>query len=142
MPDEVLLTLEKPGGFDDLSNADFDVYFREKVNEDLMTIRKNRNAEGKKGWVGRAAILKQSPFAAPRTPAPRWNLNPHVAAKDPNRRQKMLLALAIFRAEYRDALERWRRADKADGIARDDIVFPCGTYQLHVHEKVRCRGPD
>ena len=73
---------------------------------------------------------------APRTHAPHWNLNPHVAAKDPARRVALIQRLVQFRNEYRLAWEAWRKAGKE----AYRIVFPYGTYQLRLLAGVRCRS--
>jgi hypothetical protein len=142
MPDEVQFKLTVPPGFRSFTDAQFNRIFQDALREEEERIHRVRRSEGKYRWVGRETILKQSRRVAPKTPAPRWNLNPHVAAKDPVRRIAMLATLLRFRQDYRAALREWRLAGEDPERTRDDVVFPCGTYQLRAYENVRCRGPD
>ena len=142
MPDEVRFELSIPPGFRDLTPQQFDRLFKDEIRKEEDRIHRERRAAGKYGWLGRSGVLKQSHYAAPKTPAPRWRLNPHVAAKDPARRIAMLVALLTFRQGYRAALFEFREAMEDPERDPRDVVFPYGTYQRRVYDKVRCRGPD
>ena len=131
---EITFRFTKPPGFEHLTDREFDQLLRHEVAEEEHALKRNRRSEGKR-VLGRAQVLKQSPFASPRRPAPRRQLNPKVASRCPKRRTKMLSAISSFTMEYRACVR-----ELLDG--NREAVFPFGTLQRARYGGVRCRGPD
>jgi REP element-mobilizing transposase RayT len=128
MPDSAALVLTTPPGF---SSAE---EFRSKVLDACQRLeaKLRRDAQvARRPFLGRARVLAQHPFARPSGAAPRRNLNPRVAGRDPLKRIEALLALKVFRRAYREARDA-RRA----GV--QEVVFPAGTYLLRVQHGVSC----
>jgi REP element-mobilizing transposase RayT len=93
-------------------------------------VRKAFRAEGRR-FLGRANVLRQDPFASPRSAEPRRRLSPRVATRDKWRRIESLLRLKSFESEYRDARLAFEQGDR-------EVVFPVGTYLLRRRFQVRC----
>jgi hypothetical protein len=89
----------------------------------------------RRSFLGRNAILRQSPYATPETQERRRKLSPLVAASDPLVRIAAVTRIKQFLLDYRQALLKWRR-----GIR--DVVFPYGTYALRIRSGVACAAPD
>ena len=81
-PSEVTVRFDKPPGFDNLSNREFDELLREEVFLKERELNRKRRKAGKR-VLGRAHILKQNPLSSPKTPAPRRQLNPKVKSSCP-----------------------------------------------------------
>ncbi len=134
LPDAVTFSLVKPPGFNDMSDDEFDKMFRDRVFETELEIQAERKSQGK-GFLGPAAVLRQSRFSAPKTSEVQFRPVPEVAASTKARRADLKERLRTFRAEYAVALDDWRAEDWT-------VCFPFGTYQLRRVYNVRCRGPD
>ena len=132
-PPEVTVTFEKPPGFENYTDREFDQLLRHEVAEEEKSLNRERKRKGRR-VLGRAHVLKQNPLASPKTPAPRRQLNPLVASRCPKRRSYLLNRIFDFRSEYRGSLERLWQGDR-------NVVFPYGTLQRRRYGGVRCRGP-
>jgi REP element-mobilizing transposase RayT len=128
MPDAAELALTTPRGFS--SDEAFRAMVLDAVSRLEAKHRRDAQAE-QRGFLGRARVLAQKPFARPVGAAPRRRLSPHVAGRDTPMRIEALTALKEFRSIYREALTA-RRA----GVL--DILFPPGTYLLRIQHGVRC----
>jgi len=131
MPESAELVLSMPPGFatvkalqDQVSVALHDL--EEKSRRDLAAARR--------GFLGRARVLAQNPFARPAPGEPRRELSPRVAARDKWKRIEALSRLLDFLRAYRAA-----RAAMRSGVR--DIIFPAGTYLLRIQHGVRCAAP-
>lgn len=122
MPDEVTLRVERPEGFESLSDAEWAAKVRDAVSDRERRAREARQASGR-SVLGRKAVLRQQPSDAPKTPEPRRRLRPHIACKNKQRRIFELTALVAFRAERRAALVRYLAGER-------DLMFPYGTYRV------------
>jgi len=132
-PEQLKLEITKPPGFE----AYTDEQFVALVQERLMCMEAEKAAEMKskgKHYLGPAAILRQNWRSAPKTLAPRRNLNPHIAARDPDVRVAALRRLIQFWADYHVACNAWRRGKRR-------TRFPAGTYWMRVRFGVRCHAP-
>src|SRR5262249_37556995 len=78
MPEEGTLRVERPGGFEALSDAEWVAKLREAVGSEEERARKERLASGR-GVLGRKAILRAEPTESPKTVEPRRKLRPHLA---------------------------------------------------------------
>ena len=91
-------------------------------------------AERGETFLGVEGVLEMSPWAQPATREPHGGRRPTVAAKDSTLRARMIRKLTSFRQAYRDALERWRSADRG-------VTFPFGTYWMCRFHRARCATP-
>jgi putative transposase len=133
MPDRSSLTLHRPPCFAELSDAEFAARLSEAVVARETELRDEARAEGR-AFLGRQAVLDQSPFDCPRTFEPRREMKPRVATRDKWRRIEALQRLDEFLSSYRAAWLAFR-----DGIR--DALFPFGTYAMRVYHGVQCAGP-
>lgn len=122
MPDEVTIRLERPDGFEDLSDAEWSAKVQDAVLREEARAREERVAAGRR-VLGRKAILRAEPTDTPKTVEPRRGLRPHLACLGKARRLRELDALIAFRAERRAAVLRAMRGER-------DVVFPYGTYRV------------
>jgi hypothetical protein len=122
MPDEVTLRIERPEGFEELSEEEWVAKLEEAIRRVERNARDERRAAGR-GVVGRKAVLHAVPTDSPKTFEPRRGLRPHVACRDEARRIAALTALAEFRSRRRAALIRWLNGES-------EVVFPLGTYRV------------
>ena len=82
-------------------------------------------------FLGRNAVLRQSFSAVPKTPAPRRNPSPRIAAKSTPARVDAIRRMLEFLRQYRAAWCEWRDGNRA-------AVFPLGTYALRIYARVAC----
>ncbi len=122
MPEEVTLRVERPDGFESLSDAEWTAKIRDAVHEEEQRAREKRKASGR-GVVGRKAVLRAQPNDVPKTVEPRRALRPHIACRNNRRRIAEMTALIAFRAQRRAALQRLLAGER-------DVVFPYGTYRI------------
>jgi len=121
MPTEVTIRLERPTGFEHLSDAEWAANLKAAVSVEEQRAREERHSSGR-GIVGREAVLQVHPTERPRTAEPRGGRRPYVACLDAARRVAELDALATFRSARRSALERAWAGER-------DVAFPVGTYR-------------
>jgi REP element-mobilizing transposase RayT len=100
------------------------------VEEREAELRRQAIADGRP-FLGRRAILSQSPWTIPSTHEDRRVLRPRVACRDKWKRIEALQRLRQFAVAYREAWLRFR-------AGYGDMVFPAGTYALRVHYGVPC----
>lgn len=129
-PDEVVLELKRPPGFEELSDEELAKVIKAAIFEREEKFRRQYDAEGRR-FLGRRAIRRQSRYSSPRTRASRSGISPKVSSGDRWRRQERLNANKRWLAAYREALPRWRAGDR-------DVVFPAGTYKMRVVHGVPC----
>jgi REP element-mobilizing transposase RayT len=128
MPESAEVVLTSPPGFGSAEE------FQNLVAAELREAeeKSRRAVEGRRhGFLGRARVLAQKPFARPASCEPRRQLSPRVAARDTWKRLEALSRLVEFLRDYRAAFAAMR-----SGVR--DVVFPAGTYQLRVEHGVRC----
>jgi len=128
-PEQVGLRLERPDAFAHLTDEEWAHLVAEGVRERDEALRRAAAAEGRT-FRGREAVLADSPFATPTTPAPRGRLHPLFAGPQ-SIIQQGLRRLREFRSDYRAAWLRFRAGDR-------DAPFPAGTYALRVYYGVNC----
>lgn len=122
MPEEVTLRIERPEGFEALSDAEWTAMLTDALKREEERARKER-ATSKRRVVGRKAILRAEPTDTPITVAPRRQLRPHLACRDKARRRRELQALVAFRAQRNQALRLLLGGER-------DVLFPFGTYRV------------
>jgi REP element-mobilizing transposase RayT len=128
MPEAAELVLTVPAGFGSAAE------FRDQLSSALAELESGARREVESrgtGFLGRAKVLAQKPWARPAPGEPRRQLAPRVAAKDKWKRIEALRKLVGFLKAYRTA---W--AARRDG--KRDACFPAGTYLLRVAHDVPC----
>jgi hypothetical protein len=133
MPQQVELRFKRLPGFEHLSRAQWRDRILAAIAEQERKAARRRRAKGM-GVVGRRAILRQSPFGAPRRGEPRRGLRPRVACRNKWLRMEALQRNAEFLRRYREAYRAFR-------AGRWRVAFPAGTYQLSVLGQVRTEPP-
>jgi REP element-mobilizing transposase RayT len=131
MPESAELALTVPEGF--ASVEEFQLRVASALRQMEEESRRENGSPGR-GFLGRARVLAQRPFARPASGEPRRQLSPRVAGKDKWRRIEALSRLVGFLRAYRAA-----RAMMKSGVR--DVVFPAGTYLLRIEHGVRCAAP-
>lgn len=127
MPDSAELALTLPPGFSSAKELQDRVA---AALAELEAVVRSEVPAGKRGFLGRARVLAQNPFARPAAAEPRRNLNPRVASCDRWKRIEALTRLSGFLRQYRQA----RNARRAG----EPMVFPAGTYLLRFEPGVTC----
>jgi hypothetical protein len=123
MPEEVTLHLERPEGFESLTDDEWTAKVAEAVRGEEKRARNERATRGGR-VLGRKAVLRAATTDAPKTVEPRRQLRPFIACRDKSRRRWELERLLAFR--------RARRAARLRFLADEpDVVFPHGTYRVH-----------
>ena len=111
-----------------------DAQLQARLNTDVAKlVRRARDDMALRGlpFVGRNAVLRQSFSAVPKTPAPRRNPSPRIAAKSTTERVHAIRRMLEFVRQYRDAWTQWRNGNR-------NALFPVGTYALRIYARVAC----
>jgi len=122
MPEEVVLRVVRPAGFEQVSEGQWREKLTAAIADREHAARSERRENGR-GDFGRKAVLSVSPDERPTTLEPRRPLRPCIGCLDKAQRKIELALLRAFRVAYRVAFRRWR------GGARE-TVFPAGTYAM------------
>ncbi len=125
MPEAVKLELTMPKCFDDLSPSQFGDRLAKSLTARQADHVAALDGQGRT-FLGRKAVLRQSPFDAPRAVQERNALNPRIACRDKWRRIEALGRLKEFQEAYREAWLEFKRGVK-------EVVFPAGTYWMCRH---------
>jgi REP element-mobilizing transposase RayT len=128
LPAAAELALAVPPGF--ASAEDFRTQLVAELRRLEEEAIREHAAQGRR-FLGVARVLMQNPFARPASRAPRFGLDPRLAARDKWKRIEGLLRLKDWDEAYREALERWRAGFR-------DVVFPPGTWLMRVLHGARC----
>jgi putative transposase len=126
LPDTATLVITKPPALAHLTDDEYVAQLKKRVAAKEFELNK-RSRDGKKPFLGVAAVMAQDPHGHPRTPRPYNELNPRVAASTPDLRKAHLGLLADFLRFYAAARDKWSKGNRR-------VRFPRGTYQLlHSH---------
>ena len=128
LPDSLALQFVRPPIFAALSDAALQGHLCESVAK-LVKRARDDMALRRLPFVGRNGVVRQSFSATPKTPAPRRNPSPRIAAKSTPARVAAIRRLVEFVWQYRDAWREWRDGNRG-------IAFPAGTYALRIHAGV------
>ena len=131
-PASSALIVSRPPSFAHLSDQAYSALLQQAVEKKEEELRQQAKAKGDT-FLGRKAVLAQSPYSMPRTHEPRRHINPRIATRDKWRRIEALQSLRSFLEAYRKAWQLFR-----DGIG--GAVFPAGTYWLRIRFGVACAG--
>ncbi len=130
MPERAALVFAAPAGF--ATAAAFRETVAARLGEMESEAAEDLRSQGKK-VMGVRAVRRQKHTDRPARGEPRRQLDPNVAAGDPEERARALEELAEFHAAYREALTRLQAGGRR-------VLFPRGTYLLRVHLGVACEA--
>ena len=130
LPDTVTLEFVRPPILPALSDAELQARLHDAVTK-LVKRARDDMALRALPFLGRNAVLRQAFSAAPKTPAPRRNPSPRIAAKSMLLRVGAIRRMLEFVRAYRAAWNDWRAGKR-------DAVFPPGTYALRIYARVAC----
>ncbi len=130
MPKSVKLHVVPPPGFEGRRGQKLATELSKLLKSKEREVRKKVSREGK-SFLGRSAVLSQSPFDRPESFEPRFGLNPRVACRDKWRRIEALQRLKSFLDAYREAWEAFKSGDR-------EVCFPTGTYWMRRHAGMPC----
>jgi len=125
MPESAELELTVPDAFSELTPRQFGTQLATLLKAKEQELVAEREAQGQT-FLGRDAVLAQSPFDRPRSEEERSGLNPTVACRDKWRRIEALNRVREFLQAYRLAWQDFKQGIK-------DAVFPAGTYWMVRH---------
>ena len=130
LPEDLALEFVRPPIFPTLSDAQLQAHLHDAVAKLVKRAREDMKLRGLP-FIGRNAVLRQSFSAEPKTPAPRRNPSPRIAAKSTPARVAAIWRMLEFVRQYRAAWCEWREGNRA-------AVFPMGTYALRIYARVAC----
>jgi REP element-mobilizing transposase RayT len=107
--------------------------YKARVAVALRELDKEAERRFGRGFKGVNWVLTRKHTARPASVEPRRNLNPRIAARDPETRIAALEQRKAFVASYREARVARRAGDTS-------VIFPAGTYLLRVEHGVPCVG--
>jgi len=116
LPDALTLQFVRPQIFDGFSDAQLQAHLNAEVAKLVRQARENM-ALRRLPFVGRNAVLRQSFSAVPKTPAPRRNPSPWIAAKSTPARVNAIRRMLEFVRGYRWAWIEWRGGNRT-------VLFP------------------
>jgi putative transposase len=125
MPEEVTLRIERPEGFEDLTDEEWATRVMTAVRAAEQRAQAERRASNavQRRVVGRKAVLRARHTDTARRVESGRELEPHLACRNSERRRLELAELVRFRKTYSDARHRWCAGDRA-------ALFPAGTYKI------------
>ncbi|MEM1033156.1 MAG: hypothetical protein AAGN82_22620 [Myxococcota bacterium] len=130
MPEVATMRFEVPPAFAGMSRATWAKLVQGEVSRRERAAARARRERGV-AVLGFQAVLAQSAFASPTTPAPRRTMSPRVAGRNKWRRIEALQRNRRWLDAYRSAFRQLQQ-----GIR--DVLFPAGTYLLARLELVTC----
>jgi len=133
-PGKVTIRITKLPAFAHLSDDEYTKMVVRAVKKREAELRQKAEDDGKT-FLGRKAVLEQSPYDFPKTTAEHRKLSPRIKCADPESRIKAFIRLKAWQAAYAHARDRLANGEK-------DVIFPHGTYWLRLHAAVKCAPPD
>jgi putative transposase len=130
LPQVLTLRFVRPQIFEVLSDSALQAQLSAEVAKRVKRAREDMRLR-RLSFVGGNAVLRQRFDATPKTPAPRNNPNPRIAAKSTPARVRAIERMLEFAREYRTAWNKWRNGNRA-------ALFPAGTYALRIYASVVC----
>jgi putative transposase len=130
LSEAVTLRFARPHIFSELSDQQLQARLNAGVAKLVKRARDDMSLRGLP-FLGRNAVLRQSFSGVPKTPAPRRNSSPRIAAKSLSARATAIRRMLDFVREYRAAWTEWRSGNR-------EVLFPIGTYALRIYARVAC----
>ncbi len=128
LPAKSKLKLHLPPGVEDQASLSKVLY---QAIEGAERRAQAKVARERRTILGPERVRDQDPMSRPKTTAPKKQLAPRVATRDPLRRVEALQRLVGFRQAHRIAFAAWRRGVR-------DTEFPPGTWLMRVRHGARC----
>ena len=122
MPPTATVHVERPDGFEGLSDEEWRNRLLTAVAVEEKRLRHERQAQNR-SVLGRKAVLRAQPTDRPSTIEPRRRLRPHLACLNAALRKLKLKALKLFRVARATALARTL-------VGELGVLFPLGTYRV------------
>jgi hypothetical protein len=132
LPEVVRLRFKRPPPFEHLSQKEWAKMIADGVAARERAAREERRLT-KRGLLGIEAVKAQRFHDCPKSHEPRRRMSPRVAAKNKWRRVETLQRNGAFLKAYALARREYR-------AGKTDVVFPAGTYLMHVQHGAR-RAP-
>jgi len=133
LPDEIVFSLERPEGFEDMSDEEWQGLVRERLVEVEEQTHQEFH-EKRRSFMGARAALNVLPTDSPSTKEPRRVRNPRLACHDKHLRARAIEELRQFRMAYKQAWDQWMAGNTS-------VAFPCGTYALRDIVQVQAIPP-
>ncbi len=121
-PDEIILTLERPPGFEDLTEEELEERIAKQTKE-LEDEARAKAAEKGASFLGRKNVMRTSRYACAKRKEHPFRIIPVVAAKDAEARIRRIEENLAWRKCYVAARDLFVGGER-------DVVFPYGTYML------------
>lgn len=115
------------------SDDDWRTRLKSRVRSRVDRARKRVTRDGGK-FLGARAVLAQPLEKRATSYEEKRGIVPQFAARTRATWQQMVRTLRAFQHAYREALGAWRDGDR-------DVVFPHGTYWMHVHHHASVKPP-
>lgn len=126
-PDEVVLTLHRPDGYEHLSDDELLVELFIRCRQ----FEQDARAKHKGRYIGAEALKAQPRDQSPTSDyEPLGSISPQIACKEKLRRITLLLARRLWRHQHDEARIAFKNGDR-------DVVFPYGTYKMRVVHDVK-----
>lgn len=133
MPPEATLHVERPEGFEHLSQKAWVRLLVERIEAVECTARAERRQAGIR-VLGERGVLEQRWQDHPKTREPRRKLSPRVAASNKWARIEALRMNRDFQRAYAEARDAFT-------LGLGNVLFPEGTYWLRLFAGVLCGAP-
>ena len=130
LPEALTLRFVRPRILVGLSDAQLQAQLNAAIAKHVKRAREDMMLRGLP-FIGRDAVLRQRFNATPKTPAPRRNPSPRIAARSTPERVHAIGRMLAFVREYRAVWHEWRNGNRA-------AIFPPGTYALRIYARVAC----
>ena len=130
LPEALTLRFVRPRILVGLSDTQLQAQLNAAIAKHVKRAREDMMLRGLP-FIGRDAVLRQHFNATPKTPAPRRNPSPRIAARSTPDRVHAIGRMLAFVREYRAVWHEWRNGNRA-------ALFPPGTYALRIYARVAC----
>jgi hypothetical protein len=130
LPEALTLKFVRPRIFAGMSDVQLQAQLNAAIAKHVKRAREDMMLRGLP-FVGRDTVLRQPFSAVPKTPAPRRNPSPRIAARSTPERVHAIRRMVEFVRQYRAVWHEWRNGNRA-------AVFPLGTYALRIYARVAC----
>ncbi len=130
-PESATLQFVRPPGFASDSDEELAVKIAAEVEATEDASRRIYDEGGRK-FLGPKRIRKQRRHSRPSGKETKFQVSPRLACRDVSTRIERLSARKFWLHDYEAALEDWIAGAR-------EILFPPGTYKMHVVHGARCR---
>ncbi len=129
-PERVEFTLERPPGFDEMSDAELRDEVRRLVVIEEAKAERERVEQGRR-VLGMRRVRAQHWNAMPEMTESMFGPVPKASGDNKWARMEVLQRCAKFRSAYEAARDAYKSGER-------DVEFPCGTWLMRLRFNVRC----